>query len=184
MKDLKKHKKLRASIFGASHTNSIDNKSLETAKKLGKSIALDDISIHIGTTIGFPMWVAKEARKNNGIAISYSPAKDIQEHQLKYRLPYTEEITTIFTGMDKAVKNNIVAYNSDFSIFGPLSVDSIQEISIALAENKPIGIIEGNWNIDTYKEIIQAQAKSNQIIHIHRDPQSLVSQLIKTVRTL
>jgi hypothetical protein len=69
-------------------------------------------------------------------------------------------------------------------IFGCGRVGTVHEFTLAFAEGKIIGVLEGDWASDELiKDILRADiARQHDTIVFDKDPNRLVEQVIKKVK--
>lgn len=178
----KKDQKITFSVYGARHADqhkSFD--ALEKAQLLGKKIAEQNCVLNIPASAGFPFWVAKGASSAGGVVIGFSPASNEAEHVEVYDSPLKHMDSIIYSGFGYAGADLLLSRSSDAIIFGYGGVSSIHEFWVAFQENKPIGILKGDWDTD---EILYSLLKNNEEFDHSRvifeeDPQILVEQLKK-----
>ncbi len=177
--------KIKLTVYGARHTDqhkSFD--ALEKAQELGKRIAEHNCIATIPASTGFPFWVAKGVQSANGVVVSFSPAANEEEHINVYDLPIKYSDITIYSGFGYAGSDLLLARSSDAIIFGYGGVETIHEFWVAFQEDKPIGILKGDWDTD---EILYSIIKDNeefdhsQVI-FDDDPNRLVERLIKMAK--
>lgn len=178
--------KISLSIYGAAHGNY--NKSfdlLEQAEELGKMIAKHDCILTIPTTTGFPFWAAKGAHKASGQVIGFSPAANEREHHQVYDLPHKYMDMIIYSGFGNAGSDLLLSRSSDAIIFGYGGLETAHEFWVAFQENKPIGILKGDWSVD---EILFGLLRGHEHTFDHNriifddDANRLVEQLIKKAK--
>ena len=116
---------------------------LERAKELGMEIAKSANILLTGGGAGYPYAALQGAISKNGKVICYSPAKNKQEHIEKYCFPFEEKEEYIFTGMGIPGRNLPLVQNADAVIIIGGQIGTLNEFTIAFAENKKIGILEG-----------------------------------------
>ncbi len=178
-------KKITLSIYGARHTDqhkSFD--ALEKAQKLGEIIAKHNCIINIPASTGFPFWVAKGASLKLGTVVGFSPAANESEHVNVYNLPIKHMDIIIYSGFGYAGADLLLARSSDAIIFGYGGIETIHEFWVAFQENKPIGILKGDWDTD---EVLYSILKDNEEFDHNRvifdeDPNRLIEKLIKMAK--
>lgn len=181
----KKYQKITFSVYGARHTDqhkSFD--ALEKAQALGEKIAEHDCIVNIPAVTGFPFWVAKGAALAKGMVVGFSPASGLEEHIQVYDAPTKYMDTVIYSGFGYAGADLLLSRSSDAIIFGYGGVETIHEFWVAFQENKPIGILKGDWDTD---EVLYSLVKDNvEFDHARvifdEDPNRLVERLIKMVK--
>ena len=179
------NQKIKLSIYGARHTDqhkSFD--ALEKAQLLGEKIAEHQCIATLPASTGFPFWVAKGVQRAGGTVVSFSPAANQEEHIHVYDLPTKYTDITIYSGFGYAGSDLLLARSSDAIVFGYGGVETIHEFWVAFQENKPIGILKGDWDTD---EVLYSILKDNEEFDHSRvifdeDPNRLVEQLIKMVK--
>lgn len=178
-------KKIKLSVYGARHTDqhkSFD--ALEKAQLLGELIAKHDCILTVPASTGFPFWVAKGASSKNGMVTGFSPAANESEHINVYDLPTKYIDMMIYSGFGYAGSDLLLARSSDAIIFGYGGVETIHEFWVAFQENKPIGILKGDWDTD---EVLYSILKDNEEFDHSRvvfdeDPNRLIEKLIKMAK--
>ncbi len=177
--------KIKISVYGARHTDqhkSFD--ALEKAQLLGKKIAEHDCIAVIPASTGFPFWVSKGVESVHGMTIGFSPAANEVEHINVYDLPIKYIDMMIYSGFGYAGADLLLARSSDAIIFGYGGVETIHEFWVAFQENKPIGILKGDWDTD---EVLYSILKDNEefdhsLVVFDEDPNRLIEKLIKMAK--
>lgn len=173
-------------MYGAQHTdyhNSLD--ALQDVKSLGKLMAQHDCITLVPTTAGFPRLVAKGAQEAGGQVIGFSPAAHQTEHVEVYNLPTSYMDMIIYSGFGYTGSDLLLSRSSDAVIFGYGGVETIHEFWVAFQENKPIGVLKGEWSTD---EVLHDLLKDNpefdhERVIFDEDPNRLLEQLIKRARS-
>jgi predicted Rossmann-fold nucleotide-binding protein len=182
---MENNQKIKLTVYGARHTDqhkSFD--ALEKAQLLGEKIAQHHCIATIPASTGFPFWVAKGVQSASGTVVSFSPAANEEEHIDVYDLPTKYTDITIYSGFGYAGSDLLLARSSDAIIFGYGGVETIHEFWVAFQEDKPIGILKGDWDTD---EVLYSILKDNEEFDHSRvvfdeDPNRLIEQLIKMVK--
>lgn len=178
--------KISISVYGAAHSNyekSFD--VLEKAAQLGEIIADHNCVLTIPATSGFPFWAAKGAYNKGGQVVGFSPAANEREHHQIYNLPHKYMNMIIYSGFGNAGSDLLLSRSSDAIIFGYGGLETAHEFWVAFQENKPIGILKGEWTTD---EILFGLLRGNEHSFDHSriifddDPKRLVEQLIKKAK--
>ncbi len=178
--------KITLSVYGARQTQSPQSfDALEQAQKLGAIIAEHDCTLTIPATTGFPFWVAKGAHMNKGHIVGFSPAAHEQEHVSVYNLPTQYMNMIIYSGFGYAGSDLLLSRSSDAIIFGYGGLETVHEFWVAFQEDKPIGILKGDWDTD---EILFGLLRGREADFDHSriifdsDPRRLVEQMIKKAK--
>jgi len=177
------HLKHKICVSGAAQTDHCGEKAMQSAKELGKEIALQGTALVSGATTGFPYWSAIGAKENNGISIGISPASSEKEHIEVYGLPRDYMDLIIFTGFGYSGRNLLLTRSSDAVIVGCGRMGTLNEFTIAFEDEKPIGILEGKWETDELiKEMIAKSHRGSDKIIFDSNPKTLVARLIELIK--
>lgn len=170
-------------ISGAGETGHCGVDALDQAKALGKEIARHGAVIITGATTGFPMWAGMGAIEAGGTVLGFSPATSQREHVDVYRQPLDHITVPIFTGFGYSGRDLLMVRSADAVVFGCGRISTINEFTIAYKEDKPIGILQGDWMTDKLlKQIIDQSHDEARTIIFDKDPRRLIDQLIKAVK--
>lgn len=175
--------KFKICVSGAAETAYCKAGAMEKAKELGKEIVRHNGILINGATTGFPLWTARGAKEEGGFVIGISPASTEKEHIQNYNLPiqYTDMI--IYTGFGYSGRNLILTRASDAVVIGCGRLGTLNEFTIAFEDNKPIGILEGDWETDELvKEIIEKSHRGPGKIVYDPDPKTLVEKVIELIQ--
>jgi hypothetical protein len=115
------------------------------------------------------------------MVVGFSPAASEAEHVNVYDLPLKYMNTIIYSGFGYAGADLLLSRSSDAIIFGYGGVETIHEFWVAFQENKPIGILKGDWDTD---EILYSILKDHEDFDHSRiifddDPEKLLTRLVK-----
>ncbi len=183
--DLQKHPhlKIKICVSGAAETNHCGPDSLEKAKELGREIIKQDCILVTGATTGFPLWSTIGAKEIGGISIGLSPASTEREHIDFYGLPLEYLDLIIFTGFGYSGRNLLLTRTADAIIVGCGRMGTLNEFTIAFEDNKPIGILRGDWETDELIErIIKESHRGPGKVVYDSDPKRLVEKVIELVQ--
>ena len=178
------HRQLKLSVTGAAETGHCGPNALEIAKELGREIARHGAVIVTGATTGFPYWATIGAKEAGGTSIGISPASTEQEHVEVYKLPLDYMDVIIYTGSGYSGRDILMTRTSDAVFIGCGRIGTIHEFTIAFEDNKPIGILQGEWKTDEVIEDIlknSNRANENKKICYGADPKKLVEAVIAEV---
>ena len=173
-------------VSGAADTGMCEIDAPEKAEEIGREVVRQGGILITGATTGIPEFAAKGAKEEGGIIIGISPAASYQHHIRTYKLPVHYYDTIIFTGFDYSGRNLLLTKSADAVIVICGGFGTLNEFTIALEDNKPIGVLTGTGG--TAEEI------SNLLINIkdpHRhgagkvifsnEPKELVAKLVKLI---
>ncbi len=181
--DIHQHTKIKLCVSGAADTEHCGVGAMEKAKELGREIARQDGIIITGATTGFPLWSAIGAKEEAGVSIGVSPAASESEHVDAYKLPLDYMDLIIYTGFGYAGRDLLLTRSSDAVFFGCGRIGTIHEFTIAFEDNKPIGILRGDWDMDeTINTIIERSNRDHDKVVFDTDPKRLVQKVIELVK--
>ena len=176
------HNKIKICVSGAADTTFCGAGALEIAKELGRQIVKQGGIIVTGATTGWPLWSAMGAKEAGGTSIGLSPAATEKEHVEEWGLPLDYLDTIIYTGQGFPGRDILLTRTSDAVVLGCGRVGTIHEFAVAFEDGKPIGILEGEWEMDeTLKGIIEHGHRPNPKIIFDKDPKNLIARIIKMV---
>src|SRR3989344_6037786 len=177
------HNQIKICVSGAAETGHCGLDALEKAKELGREIARQGGVLVTGATTGFPLWAAMGVKEAGGISIGFSPAASEKEHVEVYKLPLDYMDLIVYTGFGYSGRDLLLTRSSDAVICGCGRIGTIHEFTIAFEDNKPIGIFEGPWEMDTeLEEIVKKGHRSHEKIVIGGDPKKLLEDLITLIK--
>lgn len=173
-------------VSGAARGNSI-----ETGKLLAAAAAREIVRrghlVTTGATRGLPYYAAKAAKKEGGSTISsigFSPAASRLAHVKKYQLPLDAFDTVLFTGFEYTGRNLLLVRSADAVVMVGGRIGTLNELTIAIEERKPIGVLLGSGGMtDEVEHVLKAAKRARTGIVFDHDPESLVDQLIAMLET-
>ena len=183
----KDFKKTNIAIYGSIQQTGIDTlDSLQLAMDLGRYLAEKDVVVTIPTFPGFPLWVAKGAKKNHGTVIGFSPAANEKEQEDIYKLPSSYMDTIIYSGFGYVGSDLLLSRSSDAIIFGYGGIETIHEFWIAFRDKKPIGILQGDWDREEiFAKLLKKDSRFDpNTIFFSRNYRELVDRLTKEARKI
>ena len=179
------HLRLKLGVSGAAETGHCGIDALDKAKELGREIARQGAILLTGATTGFPLWSAMGAKEEKGISIGLSPASNQKEHQEVYRLPVDYMDLIIYTGFGYSGRDLLLTRSCDGIFIGCGRIGTIHEFTIAYEDSKPIGILEGDWDMDeVLKNIMEKSNRVNDRIIFDSNPKRLVERVIALVEKI
>jgi uncharacterized protein (TIGR00725 family) len=174
---------IKICVSGAAETSSCGPRAYEVAKELGREIARQGAVIVTGATTGFPLWAAMGAKDGGGQSIGISPAASEREHVEAFRLPLDYMDMIVYTGFGYSGRDLILTRSSDAVLFGCGRIGTIHEFTIAFEDNKPIGILEGEWTTDeTIKTILERSNRTHDRVVFDTNPKKLVEKVMLLVK--
>lgn len=169
-------------VSGAAETGHCGLDAYEKAKEVGREIAQQGAIITTGATTGFPLYSAMGAKDLCGFSVGFSPAATEREHLETYQLPLDYMDVIVYTGFGYVGRNMLLVRSSDAVIIGCGRIGTINEFTIAYEDQRPIGILEGEWETDKIlQHIVEASHRPNDKVVYDSDPKALVGRLVEMV---
>lgn len=177
------HLQMKFCVSGAAETGHCGINAYEKGKALGAEIARHGAVIVTGATTGFPLWAAIGAKEAGGFSLGFSPAASEKEHVEGYHLPIDYMDVIVYTGFGYPGRDLILTRSSDAVFFGCGRIGTIHEFTIAFEDNKPIGVLEAEWEMDeVIRTILEKGHRPNDKILFDTDPKALVERVMELVR--
>jgi len=177
------HLKYKICVSGAAETGHCAPDALENAKIIGQEIAKQGAILVTGATTGFPFWSAIGAKETGGFSIGLSPASTEREHTEVYKLPLDYLDVVIYTGFGYSGRNLLLTRSADAVIIGCGRWGTLNEFTIALEDNKPIGVLDkAGGSPDLIRDIMKKSERGPGKIVYDSDPKSLVGKVIELIK--
>ncbi len=177
------HSQYKICVSGAAETGHCGVDALDKAKELGREIARQGAVLITGATTGFPLWAAMGAKEAGGVSIGFSPAASEREHVEVYKLPIDYLDLIIYTGFGYPGRDLLLTRSADAVVLGCGRIGTIHEFTVAFEDNKPIGVLEGSWDMDEeIKEILAKGHRPYTKITYGGDPKKLVGDVITMIK--
>ena len=185
MKLAREHNQIKICVSGAAETAHCGINAFDLGKAIGREIVNQGAVITTGATTGFPMWAAIGAKEADGFSIGFSPAASEKEHIEVYNLPVDFMDVIVYTGFGYSGRDLILTRSADAVIFGCGRIGTIHEFTISFEDEKPIGILEGEWKTDeVIKTILKnAHRGGEDRIVFDSDPRALIERVLQKVNT-
>lgn len=176
------HLQIKLCVSGAAETGHCGIDAYDKGVELGREVAKQGAVCVTGATTGFPLWAAMGAKEAGGFSIGFSPANSEKEHIEQYNLPVEYMDLIVYTGFGYPGRDLILTRSSDAVLFGCGRIGTIHEFTIAFEDQKPIGILEADWQTDEeLKMIIEMGHRANNKIVFDSDPKALVQRVMEMV---
>jgi uncharacterized protein (TIGR00725 family) len=147
---------LKVGVMGAASGN-LTPQIRETARELGRAIAMRGMVLVSGAAPGLPLESALGAQAAGGISIGISPALSLDEHVHVYHSPVDGFDVLIYTGSGLMGREIVNIRSSDIVIIVGGHSGTLGEFAIAYDEGKLIGVLEGTGGIaDIVPELVAA----------------------------
>lgn len=157
-----------------------DEAALPKAREIGKEIAKHNCILVTGATIGVSYEAVKGAKEAGGETLGVSPAKDEKEQLEKYNYPIEGFDKINYTGLGISSRNVVFVKECNAIVIVSGRVGTLNELTIALAEHKIIGILEGTGGIaDNAREIIELVKRQDETVFYSASPKELIEKIVK-----
>ncbi|NLO74955.1 MAG: hypothetical protein GX100_12710 [candidate division WS1 bacterium] len=152
----------------------------EKCYRLGQVIARHDCLIVTGACPGLPHEAVLGAKSEGAFVVGISPALSLDEHVVRYRSPYVEYDTIIFTGSGLMGREITTIRTCDMVVICGGRSGTLGEFAIAYDEGKLIGVLEGTGGIadHLHKVVSMIQKDTRAAILYDSDPEALVDRLV------
>jgi uncharacterized protein (TIGR00725 family) len=163
--------------------------SVELAKHLAVSVAREFVHrghlVVTGATRGLPYYAATAAKKAGGdnvSSIGFSPAVSRLAHVKKYRLPLDAFDTVLYTGFEYTGRNLFLIRSCDAVVMVGGRIGTLNELTIAIEERKPIGVLLGSGGMtEEVERVLKAAKRARTGIIFGHEPAELVDELIDLI---
>jgi uncharacterized protein (TIGR00725 family) len=166
-------------VSGAASGKTVDA-SHGLAERVGRAIAKEGHTITTGATVGLPFYAARAAKRAGGMSIGFSPAGSLREHVSKYRLPIGMFDFINFTGQHYIGRDLSLILSSDAIISIGGRFGTLNEFTIALESQTPIGVLLGSGGTaDLIPELLtKLEPVHKEMILMDDDPERLVQKIV------
>jgi uncharacterized protein (TIGR00725 family) len=177
------HLRLKLCVSGAAETGHCGVDAYDQGLELGRQIARHGAILVTGATTGFPLWAAMGAKEEGGFTLGFSPASSEKEHVETYNLPVEYMDVIVYTGFGFPGRDLILTRSSDGVLFGCGRIGTIHEFTISFEDQKPIGILEADWQTDeVIKQILENGHRGSDRIIFDTQPKDLVEKVVALVK--
>ena len=157
----------------------------DLAAEVAREIVRRGHLVVTGATRGLPYAAAKAAKIEGGrdiTSIGFSPAASRLAHVKKYQLPLDVFDTVIFTGFEYTGRNLLLVRSCDAVVMVGGRIGTLNELTIAIEERKPIGVMLGSGGMtDEVEHVLKAAKRARTGIIFSHDPVALVDELIDLI---
>ncbi len=152
------------------------------AAAAGREIARRGHITLTGATKGLPYFAAKAAQEAGGVSMGFSPAASRAAHVKKYRLPLDVFDSVLYTGFEYTGRNLLLIRSSDAVVMVGGRIGTLNELTIAIEERKPVGVLLGSGGMtEEVERVLKAAKRARTGIVFSHDPKALVDELIEIV---
>lgn len=167
-------------VSGAAKGDTVTH-AYKLAQEAARQIAKRGHITLTGATTGLPYYSAVAAKKAGGISVGFSPAANRRDHVNRYKLPTDGFDTILYTGFEYTGRNLLLVRSCDCMIMIGGRIGTLNELTIALEERKPVGILLGSGGMtDEVEHVLRAarRARTTANIIFGHDPAALVDKVI------
>ena len=173
-------------VSGAANVSFCCSDAEKKAYTVGQEIVRQNGILITGATTGIPHMSAKGATDEGGMSIGISPAATYAAHVKTYRLPTDYFEFIIYSGFDYSGRNLILTKAADAVIIICGGFGTLNEFTIALEDDKPIGILSGTCGAsdeiyNLLKNIKDPHHHGAGRLVFSSDPKELVAGLVRMV---
>lgn len=169
-------------LSGAARGDSVESGKL-LVQEAAREVVRRGHLVTTGATRGLPYYAAKAAKLEGGkdiTSIGFSPAASRLAHVKKYQLPLDAFDTVLFTGFEYTGRNLLLVRSSDAVIMVGGRIGTLNELTIAIEERKPIGVLLGSGGMtDEVEHVLKAARRARTGIIFGHDPVELVDQVLE-----
>jgi uncharacterized protein (TIGR00725 family) len=155
------------------------------AGEVGREIIRRGHLVVSGATRGLPYYAAKAAKAaapHEVSSIGFSPAASRLAHVKKYQLPLDVFDTVVFTGFEYTGRNLLLVRSSDAVIMVGGRIGTLNELTIAIEERKPIGVLLGSGGMtDEVERVLRAAKRARTGIIFGHEPEELVDEVLMLI---
>ena len=173
-------------VSGSAEVSTCCNDALRKSEEIGREIVRQNGILITGATTGAPHAAAKGAKEEKGFSIGISPAASYRAHVKTYKLPTDYFDFIIYSGFHYSGRNLILTKSADAVIVICGGFGTLNEFTIALEDNKPIGVLVGTCGVtDQIAGLLGSiddphRHGSGKVI-FSADPKELVEKLTKLI---
>ena len=176
--------KYQICVSGAARGDSVEL-AKHLAGEVGREIVRRGHLVVSGATRGLPYYAAKAAKlatPNEVSSIGFSPAASRLAHVKKYQLPIDVFDTVVFTGFEYTGRNLLLVRSSDAVIMVGGRIGTLNELTIAIEERKPIGVLLGSGGMtDEVERVLRAAKRARTGIIFGHEPEELFDEVLMLI---
>lgn len=172
--------RLKIGVMGSASGPQLEHsRAREMAKELGKEIGRRNHIFINGACPGLPNDALLGAREEGGFTVGVSPAFSLHEHVEAYKSPHENDFI-IYTGLGFMERDIINIRSSDGVIIIGGGIGTLNELTIAYEEGRPIGVLTSTGGISDHVEHVIVELCSRKIapnMVFDDDPAKLLDKL-------
>jgi uncharacterized protein (TIGR00725 family) len=171
-------------VSGAARGDSVDL-AHHLAGEVAREIVRRGHLVMTGACRGLPYFAAVAAKKAGGsdiTSIGFSPAASRLAHVKKYQLPLDAFDTILYTGFEYTGRNLLLVRSCDALIMVGGRIGTLNELTIAIEERKPIGVLLGSGGMtEEVERVLKAAKRARTGIIFGHNPSQLVDEVIELI---
>src|SRR3989344_391948 len=173
-------------VSGAANMSFCCSEADKKAYEIGREIVRQGGILITGATTGVPHMAAKGAKDEGGISIGISPAATYASHVKSYKLPTDYFDFIIYSGFDYSGRNLILTKAADAVIIVCGGFGTLNEFTIALEDERPIGVLTGTGGIsdhlkDLLEKVDDPHKHGTGRVFFSDDPKELIQKLVELI---
>lgn len=174
------HHRFKIGVMGSASGPQIeDQHAREKAREIGREIARRGYIFINGACPGLPNDALMGAKEFNGFTVGISPAFSEFQHVNEYMSPHAHDMV-LYTGMGFMERDIINIRSADGVIIIGGGIGTLNELTIAYDEGRPIGVLTNTGGISNsvqhiIEELCQRNMPSNLVMD--DDPAALLDKL-------
>ncbi|MCB9808619.1 LOG family protein [Candidatus Peribacteria bacterium] len=142
--------RLKIGVMGSASGPQIEDEyACEVARELGREIGRRDHIFINGACPGLPNHALLGAKEVGGFTVGISPAFSLDEHVKEYMSPYAHDFIT-YTGQGFMERDIINIRSSDGIVIIGGGIGTLNELTIAYEEGRPIGVLTETGGISDH----------------------------------
>lgn len=172
----------KIAVFGSAKEN-LEKKFYDIAEKTGKFIAKEGHILITGAAKGISAHAAKGAKTEKGRVIGISPTKNISEKE-DYQVDFRNIDEIVHTAMGYKGRNVISVRRCDGAIIINGGFGTLNEVTIAEGENKPLVVIENTGGCaDITREIFKKLNPQYPLVAYCKTPKDAVKKVLALIKS-
>lgn len=176
---------LKIGVMGSASGPQLDDPvAREKARTLGREIGKRGHYLINGACPGLPHDALLGTKEEGGFSIGISPAFSFHEHVEEYMSPIDNDVI-IYTGQGFMERDIVNIRSSDGVVLVGGGVGTLNELTIAYEEGRPIGVITNSGGISNHVQSIIVDACQRQLapnMVFDDDPVKLLDKLEEVIR--
>lgn len=172
--------RLKIGVMGSASGPQIESEhARDKARELGREIGRRDHIFINGACPGLPNDALLGALETGAFTVGVSPAFSLDEHVKEYQSPHENDFI-MYTGQGFMERDIINIRSSDGVVIIGGGIGTLNELTIAYEEGRPIGVLTGTGGISDHvphiiEELCQRKVAPNMVFD--SDPQLLLDKL-------